>query len=198
MTRRRQNYRTFALLVVSLTACALAGCQESYAPGPPTGQVRNPADGAAPVDDPGAKPDKGSRFSHKASSAPPVASKTLDLSYDDLKFEMQTEVPFQRSLLTEQINGYAGRKIRIRGFMLPSFVKDGITQFVLVRDNMECCFGPGAALYDCIMIQLVSGKSTSYSVRPITVEGLFSIKEWHDFDGAIRAIYHLDVDLVEN
>ena len=94
-------------------------------------------------------------------------------------------------MLTEKIVALADKSVRIRGFILPSFKQDGLTEFVLVRDNMECCFGPGAALYDCIMVRMQFGESTSFSVRPVAVEGRFSIEEWRDFDGVVRAIYHI-------
>ncbi len=45
------------------------------------------------------------------------------------------------------------KNVRVRGFILPSFQQSGITQFVLVRDNQECCFGPGAALHDCVVVR---------------------------------------------
>jgi hypothetical protein len=124
-------------------------------------------------------------------------SKTQAISFDDIKFEMKTDDLFDRSMLTKKITDYEGKKIKIRGYILPSFKQDGLTQFVLVRDNLECCFGPGAALYDCVMVQMQSGKSASYSVRPVTVEGDFKIDEWEDFDGVIRAIYHLDGESVD-
>jgi hypothetical protein len=117
--------------------------------------------------------------------------KVQDLTFDDLKFEMTKGDPFERSLLTKKINGYHGTKIRIRGYMLPSFQQKGITQFVLVRDNMECCFGPGAALYDCIVVEL-KGTSASFTVKPIAVEGVFKVDEFKDPDGNTLAIYHLD------
>ena len=109
---------------------------------------------------------------------------------------MKIDDPFDRSMLTKKITEYDGQKIKIRGYILPSFKQDGLTQFVLVRDNLECCFGPGAALYDCVMVEMQAGKSASYSVRPVTVEGGFKIVEWKDYDGVIRAIYHLDGDAV--
>ena len=123
-------------------------------------------------------------------------SKTQAISFDDIKFEMKIDDPFDRSMLTKKITEYDGQKIKIRGYILPSFKQDGLTQFVLVRDNLECCFGPGAALYDCVMVEMQAGKSASYSVRPVTVEGGFKITEWKDYDGVIRAIYHLDGDAV--
>jgi hypothetical protein len=61
---------------------------------------------------------------------------------------------------------------------------------------MECCFGPGAALYDCILVEMRPGKTTDYSTRPVAVEGTFSIQEMLDSEGKHLAIYHIDGDEV--
>jgi hypothetical protein len=121
-----------------------------------------------------------------------AAESARDLTFDSIKFEMKKEEPFKRSLITESIEKLNGKPIRIRGYILPSFQQTGIKQFVLVRDNMECCFGPGAALYDCILVEMLDGATTNFSVRPVTVEGIFSIRELIGPDGKHLAIYHLD------
>ncbi len=114
-------------------------------------------------------------------------------TFDDIKFEMKKEDKFKQRMLTDKINGLFDKTIRIRGYILPSFKQNGLTQFVLVRDNMECCFGPGAALYDCIVVHMVEGHTASFSVRPVTVEGKFTFQKLEDpVNGALRAIYHLD------
>ncbi|MCA9246158.1 MAG: DUF3299 domain-containing protein [Planctomycetales bacterium] len=115
----------------------------------------------------------------------------LDRGFDDIKFEMDKEEPFERSMLTEQIEDLVGETIRIRGYILPTAKAKGLRQFVLVRDNMECCFGPGAALYDCILVEMDPGETTEFSIRPIAVEGVFDIRELVGPDGKHLAIYHL-------
>jgi hypothetical protein len=118
---------------------------------------------------------------------------TKGVTFDDIKFEMKKDEKFKQRMLTEKITGLFDKNIRIRGYILPSFKQTGLTQFVLVRDNMECCFGPGAALYDCIIVQMVEGNTANFSVRPVTVEGKFSFQKLEDpIDGALRAIYHLE------
>ncbi|MGH7194972.1 MAG: DUF3299 domain-containing protein, partial [Candidatus Saccharimonadales bacterium] len=67
---------------------------------------------------------------------------------------------------------------------------------VLVRDNLSCCFGPGAALYDCLVVEMQPGKSTDFTISPVTVEGRFSIRELLDSEGKALAIYHLDGESV--
>ncbi len=118
-------------------------------------------------------------------------NKVLDATFDDIKLEMKKGEPFKRSLLTEKVQKLHGTMVRLRGYILPSFQQKGITQFVLVRDNMECCFGPGAALYDCVLIEMAPGKSTSFTVRPVAVVGKFEISEFKGPDGNHLAIYRM-------
>jgi hypothetical protein len=116
-------------------------------------------------------------------------AKVLSITFDDIKFPMAKQEPFRRALLSSRIEQLHGKAVKIRGYMLPSFQQRGITQFVLVRDNMECCFGPGAALYDCVLVEMSAGKSTVFTVRPVAVTGIFTISELKGPDGKHLAIY---------
>ena len=102
-----------------------------------------------------------------------------NITFDDIKLELEKDEKYiPEKHLNEKVDKLQGQKIRIRGWIHPSvFTQTGITQFVLVRDNQECCFGPGAALHDCILIEMESGKSTSFTTRPIAVEGVFKVEE---------------------
>ena len=130
------------------------------------------------------------------SKSPARARETAEITFDTIKFDIAKGQAFEKKMLTKEINELMGRKVRLRGFMLPSFQQTGITQFVLVRDNMECCFGPGAALYDCVVVEMLPGKSADFSIRPIAVEGVFELDEMLDPEGKHLAIYHLDGESV--
>ncbi|HWA99222.1 MAG TPA: DUF3299 domain-containing protein [Pirellulales bacterium] len=133
----------------------------------------------------------------RASAEPPKPQPPREITFDTIKFPMEKGDNFKRSMITDDIEKLGGKRVRIRGYILPSFQQSGITQFVLVRDNMECCFGPGAALYDCVVVEMVPGASTNFTVRPVAVEGVFEVREFLDPDGKPLAIYHLDGDKVE-
>ena len=105
--------------------------------------------------------------------------------------------PFSRDLLPTRVTALETTPIRIRGYILPSFQQTGLTQFVLVRDNMECCFGPGALLHDCVVVRMKPGKTASFSIRPVAVTGTFRIEELRGPDGRHLAIYALDGETVE-
>jgi len=112
-----------------------------------------------------------------------------DISFDDVKFDIAKGAVFKRVMLPKDVEALDGQLVRIRGYMLPSFQQSGIKKFVLVRDNMECCFGPGAAIYDCIIVEMQGSSSASFSVRPIAVEGVFSVSEFKGPDGKHLAVY---------
>ena len=112
-----------------------------------------------------------------------------DISFDDVKFDIVKGTPFKRSMLTKEIEAMDGQLIRVRGYMLPSFQQSGIKKFVLVRDNMECCFGPGAAIFDCIIVEMQGSSSASFSVRPLAVEGIFTVSEFKGPDGKHLSVY---------
>lgn len=124
------------------------------------------------------------------------ASRIRESTFDDLKFDMQTGATFKRTMLTPQIEQLFGRRIRIRGYILPALRSKGLKQFVLVRDNMECCFGPGAALYDCILVTMAAGKGIEYTIRPVAVEGVLEFSE-HAIAGETLAIYAMRGETVQ-
>ncbi len=124
-----------------------------------------------------------------------AGDKPYDKTFDDLRFDIQPGQPFHRDMLPQPIEALGGQRIRIRGYILPTPQKRGIKTFVLVRDNQECCFGPGAALYDCILVEMEPGATAEYTIRPVAVEGTFGIKEVKSGDMHL-AIYHLDADSV--
>ncbi|TWT98985.1 hypothetical protein Pla100_21510 [Neorhodopirellula pilleata] len=98
-----------------------------------------------------------------------------DITFDDLKFDIEKDAPFDEKKLNDTLRFLDGRKVKLRGYILPStlFKETDISEFVLVRDNQECCFGPGAALFDCVMVEMVGTANTDFVTRPVTVEGKF-------------------------
>jgi hypothetical protein len=126
-----------------------------------------------------------------------AGDRPYDKTFDDIRFEMKLDEPFRLAMLTPAIETLSGQRIRIRGFMLPTAQQRGIKQFVLVRDNQQCCFGPGAALFDCILVEMQPGQSAAFSIRPVAVTGKFEVSEFDGPDGHCLAIYHMDAEGVE-
>ena len=191
-----QPSRTLLLLAALIVPLVilLAGCGTERARGTDAGNASSAARPNEPPDNP--RPAPKLRPGAKTVALSRVGDRPYDKTFDDLRFDIQPGDPFHREMLPESIEGMDGQRIRIRGYILPTPQKRGIQQFVLVRDNQECCFGPGAALYDCILVVMQPGTSAEFSIRPVAVEGRFGISEVRGPDGTHLAIYRLDADSV--
>ena len=100
-----------------------------------------------------------------------------EITFDDLKFDIEKDAVFHDKLLDDDVKSLDGINVKLRGYILPTtlFKETGIDQFVLVRDNQECCFGPGAALFDCVIVEMQAGRTTDFVTRPVTVHGKLKI-----------------------
>ena len=174
--------RRLTLLVWLTTLVGAAGC--GTGPGP-TAEPAVTAGSASSAS--AARP---------AAESPPAPGKPREITFDDIKLDMQKDEAFEPGRLTPRVRELERQRVRIRGYILPSFQQSGLTQFVLVRDNQECCFGPGAALHDCVVVRMRPGTSAEFSIRPVAVEGTFRVEELRGPDGRHLAIYALDGERV--
>ncbi|QDT57782.1 hypothetical protein SV7mr_02670 [Stieleria bergensis] len=102
-----------------------------------------------------------------------------EINFDDLKFDIEKDSAFNSSMWTKRLKRINDKNVKLRGYMLPSsiFQSSGIKQFVLVRDNQECCFGPGALLFDCVFVEMTGDATAKFTTRPVTVEGTFLLDD---------------------
>ncbi len=130
-----------------------------------------------------------------------AARKRGEITFDDLKFDIEKDGEFKPEMITESLKELDKKSFTIRGFILPAsvFQQSGIQSFVLVRDNQECCFGPGALLYDCVMIEMAPGKSTTFATRVVTVKGKLEIdlESYKDPDNGYTAVYKMTAEEVK-
>lgn len=208
------NLQAGSILLLSALAVACLGCSEpsgsnssGSAPLPPVLASSSSPVGAAPTATTEASTESAAagtsaRVNDGSEPPPPLdlpadPNAIVEATFDHLKFDIEPDAEFDEAMLTPTIHKLFGRKIRIRGYIYPTLKKRGLKQFILVRDNQECCFGPGAALYDCILVHMTEGNTAEYSIRPVAVEGKFSFEVFPDPYGVTRAIYRLDGDSVE-
>ncbi len=201
MLSRRPRWTTIyagALFTVMLAVAGMTGC--GWQPAGATNDTTSASTASNGVDGPTDNSQPGQRPKlqpgAKTVALATAGDRPYDKTFDDIRFEIKPDEPFRREMLPGAIEALAGQRIRIRGYILPPPQQRGIKTFVLVRDNQECCFGPGAALYDCILVEMQPGKTIEYSIRPVAVEGTFDIQEVRGLDGKHLAIYHLTGETV--
>jgi hypothetical protein len=110
----------------------------------------------------------------------PEGAGTLRVNYDDLDLlkilNMEPVPPNATDYFPAWLSGLDGQRIRIRGFMIPTFESTGLERFVLARDAGLCCFGANPKVYDLISVELKAGKTCNYiHLRPFDVVGTFKI-----------------------
>lgn len=132
-----------------------------------------------------------------------ASSKALRVSYDDLdllKVINLEPVPENAvELMPSWLKELSGQRIRIRGFMFPTFEAEGIERFVLARDNQICCFGRDPKVYDLVQVDMKHGKTTNYipATRAFDVIGKFKI-EMDSIDGKPFGLYYIeDAEIID-
>ena len=92
-----------------------------------------------------------------------------------------------------------GQRIFIKGYIYPGRTKEGIRQFLLVRDQGDCCFGGNPKITDRIQVTLVDPLRINFKSRLHKVAGKFHVKPLSQAtDGAKGGVfYHLEADYVQ-
>lgn len=120
----------------------------------------------------------------------------LRVSYDDIDLlkvlNMDPVPPDAVTYFPAWLKSLDGRRIRIRGFMYPTFQQTGVHAFGLARDNQICCFGRDPKIYDVFDVVLHEGATTNYIPnRPFDVVGVFHIRPEVD-SGKLYHLYEMD------
>jgi hypothetical protein len=85
-----------------------------------------------------------------------------------------------------------GRNVLLKGYMYPGKQQQGITQFLLVRDQGDCCFGGNPKITERVLVQLRDSKGIPFSPRLTKIAGRFAVRPAGTaaLDGGV--LYHLE------
>ena len=85
-----------------------------------------------------------------------------------------------------------GRDVLLKGYMYPGKQQQGIVQFLLVRDQGDCCFGGNPKITDRVLVQLRDTKGIDFSPRLRKIAGRFAVRPTGTaaLDGGV--LYHLE------
>ena len=84
-----------------------------------------------------------------------------------------------------------GSSIFLKGFMYPTQQVEGLTSFVLCKDNGQCCFGGQPKTTDMILVEMKDEKHTNYRAGLVAVGGDFRIHPTVDSTG-LKPVYKLE------
>lgn len=109
------------------------------------------------------------------------------IQYSQLKvYEGTQQIPPEAMALN-------GKKVFIKGFVYPGNENTGIRQFILCRDNGDCCFGGQPPLSDMIQVTLADTQRLTFATHQFKVYGVFRIEPTATVHKDLAGVlYHLD------
>lgn len=94
-----------------------------------------------------------------------------------------------------------GDKIFIKGYMRPDSAKfqKGNKEFLLVRDNNQCCFGDQSKVqyFDQIMVDLTDGNTADQNLGLYRVGGRLSVRPGNMSLGEPALVFSLEADYIK-
>ncbi|QDV07221.1 hypothetical protein Poly30_27400 [Planctomycetes bacterium Poly30] len=114
---------------------------------------------------------------------------------DDFEFEevmdslMEGEVRFP-----QEVAAFDEKPVEITGYMIPvEWQRREVTEFMLVRDLLACCFGGAPQPDEWIHVSMEEGKGSPYfPFVPVSVEGTLHIEGIDDGSGYAAGCFHLN------
>ncbi len=98
-------------------------------------------------------------------------------------------------LVPPEIAALDGQKVFIKGYIRPDSVSvsRGIRQFLLVRDDNQCCFGDISSVkyYDQILVDMTGSRSVDYSKRIFNMGGVLSVEPQNAKIGRLAPVFSL-------
>ena len=85
-----------------------------------------------------------------------------------------------------------GHDVLLKGYMYPGKQQRGITQFLLVRDQGDCCFGGNPKITDRVLVTLVEPQSIDFTARLRKIAGRFAVRPTGTVVLEGGVIYHLE------
>lgn len=109
----------------------------------------------------------------------------------DPKAKPGSEGPSLGRQIPDEIRALDGRKAIVTGFMLPIKMEGGkVTELLLMRTQMMCCYGVVPQLNEWILVRMPKGTLQLMDV-PVSFNGVLRVKELYE-NGFLTAIYALD------
>lgn len=127
--------------------------------------------------------------SHAHEYATELPEGFVRLSYADLQpaeGEPAASVP-------ESARRMHGRDVLLKGYIYPGKQQHGLVQFLLVRDQGDCCFGGNPKITDRVLVNLAAPEGIDFTQHLVKLAGRFRIEPVGFAAGAEGGVlYHLD------
>jgi hypothetical protein len=104
-------------------------------------------------------------------------------------------------IVPPEVAALNGQKVFIKGYIRPDSISvtKGIREFLLVRDNNQCCFGDLSKInyYDQMQVDMVGARTVDYSQGLFRMGGVLKIEPQNLVPGSNRPVFSLQADYVK-
>jgi len=85
-----------------------------------------------------------------------------------------------------------GRDVLLKGYMYPGNQTRSIRQFLLVRDQGDCCFGGNPKITDRVLVQLADPAGIEFTSRLVKIAGRFQVRPAGAPEIGGGVLYHIE------
>jgi hypothetical protein len=113
----------------------------------------------------------------------------VPISIDDLALSVHTRKEFKNSHIPKRVWNLDGKRVRLIGIMMPTFEESGIKEFTFNGDTQSNWYSWNAdsdliPVQYYIPVKMQEGSTTSWTQKPIEVEGRLIIEAETSDDGS--------------
>jgi mono/diheme cytochrome c family protein len=91
-----------------------------------------------------------------------------------------------------EIKAFSGKKVAVKGFMLPLKVEGGlVTELLLMRDQSMCCFGTVPKINEWIAVKMTTSGIKPVMDQAVTLYGTLKVGAMRE-NGYLVGIYQMD------
>jgi hypothetical protein len=96
------------------------------------------------------------------------------------------------SPIPDDIKALDGKKVAVKGFMLPLRQEQGlVTEFILLKNQMFCCFGKPPAVNEWVHVRVKGNGLKTLMDQPITISGKLQVGSYKE-NKTLLGMYQMD------
>ena len=171
----------------------------------PRGKPIKPLAGQTQAVDPKVDSSKESVTTNTPAAKPGFASVGFDV-LATFKYEVSEDAPASKTnapaadpdtQIPAKVKAFSGKKVAVKGFMLPLKVEGGlVTELLLMRDQSMCCFGTVPKINEWIAVKMTTSGIKPVMDQAVTLYGTLKVGAMRE-NGYLVGIYQMDGDTVE-
>ncbi len=116
------------------------------------------------------------------------------ISFRMLRDDAKTVLPYAEA--AEELDG---KKVFIKGYVRPGSKRKNLTEFIMVGNFGDCCFGGQEKITEVVAVRINTGDTVDYSLRLRKIAGVFHLnrKSANTSDNEVpQVFYQIEADYV--